>query len=55
MNQRQKREMHDHYTALGWSYNDIIRYGTQDKLGKRPCDIESKSDEKSTKSKKSKK
>tara|TARA_B110000902_G_scaffold153507_1_gene176328 strand:+ start:9332 stop:9520 length:189 start_codon:yes stop_codon:yes gene_type:complete len=36
MNARQKRDMIKHYETLGWSYNQIIDFGTQDLTGELP-------------------
>lgn len=36
MNARQKKDMMKHYETLGWSYAQIIEFGTQDLQGKLP-------------------
>ena len=42
--------MHEHYTALGWSYSDIIRWGTADLTGKKPLAFQNtSSDDKKSK------
>ena len=36
MNARQKKDMMKHYETLGWSYTQIIDFGTQDLKGALP-------------------
>ena len=54
MNYKEKKRMFEHYRGLGWSDNEVNRYGTKDLTGKKPAS-EEKSEKKEKKEKKSSK